>query len=45
MRVEVTFNFKYDVNLVGVGSSSAIFTSNVTKMEGECSIVLKKQLI
>jgi hypothetical protein len=33
------------VVLVGVGSSSAICTSNVTKTEGECSTLLRKQLI
>lgn len=32
------------VMLVGVGNSSAICTSNVTKIDGECSILLKKQL-
>jgi hypothetical protein len=33
------------IMLVGVGSSSAISTSNVTKIDGECGILLKKQLI
>ena len=32
------------VMLVGVGSSSVISVSNVMKSEGECSVVIKKQL-